>query len=96
MELLKAIIYGPTKYCRWREKDFFIQMVIQQTKLLLEHIRNLFIIMPDASQHLRLFQISPHQRARIIRTVNIIGLVLRMRAIIRNTSRVVAIIGTQL
>ena len=36
----KAIIFGPTKYGVWGEKDRFIHMTIQQTKLLLGHIKN--------------------------------------------------------
>ena len=39
-KLPKAILFGPTKYGGWGEKDLYIQMIIQQTKLFLGHIRN--------------------------------------------------------
>merc|ERR1712183_568249 len=39
-KLPKAILFGSTIYGGWGKKDLYIQMIIQQTKLFLGHIRN--------------------------------------------------------
>ena len=39
-KLPKPIVFGPSKYGGWGERDLFIHMTIQQTKLLLGHMRN--------------------------------------------------------